>query len=128
MKSPRTDGRSQARERAYSGSEFVKLLKATKDDLAPGSGGYAATFWEVIRLALLTGTRANELLGLTIGDVIEDGTALAVASQGRAKTDNTPRIIPPARPRPKRRSGPPGDKPQPCPGGAAVARGARRWR
>lgn len=84
-------GRKQ--ERAYSDAELVKLLQAGAKDLAPIGGGYAATFWDVIRLALLTGARAGELMGLRAGDVIEGGTVLVLASTG-GKTENASRIMP----------------------------------
>ncbi|MBN9509046.1 MAG: phage integrase SAM-like domain-containing protein [Alphaproteobacteria bacterium] len=54
------------RERGYMSAELVKLLRAGRADLAPSRGGYAATFWDLIRLALLTGARADELLALRV--------------------------------------------------------------
>ena len=84
-------GRKQ--ERAYSDDELVKLLQAGPKDLAPIGGGYAATFWDVFRLALLTGARAGELMGLRVRDVIEEGTALVLASTG-GKTESASRIMP----------------------------------
>ena len=94
MRVQRPDERAPGQERAYTAAELVKLLQATPDQLAPGGGGYAATFWDVIRLALLTGARASEVMGLTLADVIEDGTAIVVAADGRGKTDAASRIIP----------------------------------
>lgn len=93
MRSPRED-EGGAPKRGYTSAEIVKLLRAGPTDLAPARGGYAATFWDAIRLALLTGARADEVFGLTVGDVLEDGTAIAVAAQGRGKTEAASRIIP----------------------------------
>jgi integrase len=88
-----------SKERGYTAPELVKLLRAGRSELAPAGGGYAATHWDLIRLALLTGARLEELVSLKLRDVIADGTAIAVASslhgEGRkGKTDSAPRIIP----------------------------------
>lgn len=86
---------SRPKERAYTAAETVKLLRASKDDLAPANGGYAATFWDLLRLALLTGCRAEELLSLRRSDVIADGTAIVVAAGSKGgKTENAARVIP----------------------------------
>jgi integrase len=84
-----------APERGYTSAELVVLLSAGADDLAPNGGGYAATFWDLIRLSLLTGARPGELLGLRIMDVIQNGTAIALAATPRGgKTKNARRIVP----------------------------------
>ncbi len=92
LKATRAGEDAGASKRAYATPELVALLHAGRDALAPSRGGYAATLWDVIRLGLLTGARANEVLSLTFGDVIEDGTAIATSAKG--KTDSAPRIIP----------------------------------
>ena len=91
IKAPRFDENGEGK-RAYTAVELVKLLRAGKDDLAPRTGGYGPALWDAIRLALLTGARASELVGLRVGDVIEDGTAIATPKRG--KTANASRIIP----------------------------------
>ncbi len=94
MRSPRED-EGGTPKRGYTSAELVKLLRAGPADLAPARGGYAATFWDAIRLALLTGARADEVFGLTVRDVLEDGAAIAVAAgQGKGKTEAASRIIP----------------------------------
>lgn len=84
MKTPRGDEQELGQERAYSTPELVNLLRAGQAELAPRRGGYAATFWDVMRLALLTGARASELMGLRCGDVIEDGAALPSPRNAKA--------------------------------------------
>ena len=81
------------RERAYTADELCKLLRAGKDELAPGRGGYGATLWDAFRLLLLTGCRASELMELKIRDVIADGTAIVVAAEG-GKSEAASRIVP----------------------------------
>lgn len=85
--------RPGGQERAYTTDELVKLLRATRDDLAPGRSGYAATMWDVLRLLLLTGCRAGEVMDLRLCDVIADGTAIVVAPEG-GKTRAASRIVP----------------------------------
>jgi len=88
-------GIEEAGKRGFTSAELVTLLSATADDLAPNGGGYAATFWDLIRLSLLTGARPGELLGLRVADVIQNGTALALAATARGgKTKNARRIMP----------------------------------
>lgn len=83
------------RERGYTADELVKLLRAGQGELAPHRGGYAATLWDVIRIALLTGGRLEEVLSLRVCDVIEGGAAIAVAASERGgKTEAASRIIP----------------------------------
>ncbi len=91
LKAPRADD-ADRQKRAYTPAELVKLLRAGGDVLAPVRGGYGAALWDVIRLGLLTGARASELVGLRVGDVIEDGTAIATPKRG--KSESAPRIIP----------------------------------
>lgn len=93
LKTRRATEKDRKQERAYSDEEVVKLLQAGAKDLAPTGGGYAATFWDLFRLALLTGARAGELLGLRIGDVVEDETVIVLAATG-GKTDSASRIMP----------------------------------
>ena len=93
MKAPREHDGDREEKRGYSSAELVKLLRAGPADLAPARGGYAATFWDLIRLSLLTGARASETLSLRVRDVLEDGTAVVLAAQG-GKTDNAARVVP----------------------------------
>jgi integrase len=95
LKSLREDEHG-SRERAFTTAELVTLLHAGNADLAPNRGALGATFWDAIRLALLTGTRASELVDMTVAGVIEDGTALAVAGDPtrRGKTAAASRIVP----------------------------------
>ena len=85
-----------SRERAFTVAELVTLLHAGTDALAPNGGALGATFWDAMRLALLTGARLSELLDLTVAGVIEEGAALAVASDPKrgGKTAAASRIIP----------------------------------
>lgn len=91
MKAPRADEEDSVK-RAYTPAELVALIRADASQLAPNGGGYGPALWDTIRLALLTGARAGELIGLRVGDVIEDGTAIATLKRG--KTDAASRIIP----------------------------------
>ena len=93
LKTPRQHDVGSGQERAFSADELVKLIRAGADSLAPSRGGYAATFWDLIRLCLLTGTRPSELLDLQVQDVIEDGAALALGRLG-GKNNSAPRIMP----------------------------------
>ena len=93
MKTSRKHDTGRGQERAFSTDELVKLLRAGASDLAPARGAYAATFWDLIRLCLLTGARPSELLALQVRDVIEDGSALALGRDG-GKNDSAPRIMP----------------------------------
>lgn len=92
LKQVRNAAQRVPEKRGYRDAELVKLIRADAAMLAPGRGGYGATLWDLIRLALLTGARADELLSLRLCDVIEGGTAIATSQDG--KTDNAPRIIP----------------------------------
>ena len=80
-----TDGR----KRAFTDMELATLLRAA-DKLAPNGGGYGAALWDAIRLGLLTGLRAGELLALTVADV-GDGSAVVVRG---GKTANAARTVP----------------------------------
>lgn len=79
------------RKRPFRPAELVALLRADGPAWAPNGGGYAATLWDATRLGLLTGLRANELAGLTVGDVVDDGKALRVRG---GKTANAARTVP----------------------------------
>ena len=91
LKAPRL-GETEGTKRAYTAVELVTLLGAECDSLAPNNGGFGPALWDLIRLGLLTGARASELAGLCIGDVIEDGTAIATPKLG--KSASAARIIP----------------------------------
>jgi len=91
MSRRRTHDKPEAK-RGYSSQELVKLLNAT-NELAPSRGGYAAAFWDIIRLLLLTGARASELLDLRLTDVVADGAAIAISAEG-GKTESASRIVP----------------------------------
>lgn len=93
LKAKRAHDSEREERRGYSAAELVSLLEAGPAQLAPGRGGYAATFWDLIRLSLLTGARASETLNLQVRDVLEDGTAVVLAAEG-GKTENATRILP----------------------------------
>lgn len=80
--------------RAYTTAEIVALLRATAADLAPNGGGYAATFYDLIRLSLLTGARPRSLLSMTCGDVWARGTAPEALVIREDKTAAGRRILP----------------------------------
>ena len=83
------------KERAYTADELFKLLRAGKEELASGRGGYGATLWDAFRLLLLTGCRASELMELKVWDVIADGTAIVVAAAAEGgKREAASRIVP----------------------------------
>lgn len=85
-------------KRGYSTAELVKLIRADGTQLAPGRGGYAATMWDIIRLSLLTGSRASELLSLRFCDVLEGGSAVVlVPDDGKkmvGKSSAAARVVP----------------------------------
>ena len=93
IKVPREHDAHRGQERGYTAAELVKLLHAGPAQLAPNGGGYAASFFDVIRLLLLTGARANEIMGLRVGDVLEEGTVVVLAAAG-GKTSAASRIMP----------------------------------
>ncbi len=78
-------------KRPYTPAELVTLLRATGADWAPNGGGYGPALWDAVRLALLTGCRANELAGLRCGDVLDGGKAIRIRG---GKTANAKRVIP----------------------------------
>lgn len=78
-------------KRPYTTAEVVKLIRAAGADWAPLGGGYAPALWDAVRLGLLTGCRADELAGLLVGDLVEDGAAIGVRG---GKTKNATRLIP----------------------------------
>lgn len=78
-------------KRPYSAAELVALLRAGADEWAPNGGGYGPTLWDAVRLALLTGCRANELADLRCGDVVQDGAAISIRG---GKTRNARRVVP----------------------------------
>jgi integrase len=78
-------------KRAFTVPELVTLIRASGSDWSPNGGGYGATLWDAVRLALLTGLRAAELADLRIRDLIEDRTAIAVPG---GKTRNARRTVP----------------------------------
>lgn len=84
-------GEADSGRRAYTTAELVTLLRATARDWAPGGGGYAATLWDAVRLALLTGLRCAELADLRIRDVADDRSVIHVP---RGKTKNARRVVP----------------------------------
>lgn len=77
-------------KRPYSPAELVALLKATGKDWSPNGGGYGATLWDMLRLGLLTGCRADELASLRVADFV-DGTSIRIRM---GKTGNARRTLP----------------------------------
>lgn len=90
----RLDGAEDSDERGFTAAELVKLLNAGPDMLAPNGGGYAATFYDLIRLLTLTGARPLSIMNLTCGDVYRQGGAPAAFVIRRDKTDAGRRVIP----------------------------------
>lgn len=89
------EGTEDSSKRGYTSDELIALLRAGVSDLAPNKGGYAATFWDLLRLLMLTGARPGEILGLRVMDVIAGGAAVALAAHsGGGKTKNAKRIMP----------------------------------
>jgi integrase len=89
------DGPQVATKRGYTTPEIVALLRAGTGELAPNKGGYAATYWDLMRLLLLTGARPEEILSLRRMDIIAAGTAVALAAhEAGGKTKNAKRILP----------------------------------
>ncbi len=78
-------------KRAFSAVELVSLLRATGGAWAPNGGGYGATLWDAVRLALLTGLRARELADLRVCDLTADKTVIRVR---HGKTANASRHVP----------------------------------
>ncbi len=88
---PTSDDENDRSKRPYTTEELLKLIRARGEDWAPRGGGYAPALWDAVRLALLTGCRANELAGLRVGDLVDDGMSLRV---GSGKTKNAVRVVP----------------------------------
>jgi integrase len=84
-------GRDEGGKRPFDVAELVTLLHADGPALAPNGGGFGATLWDAIRLALLTGLRAGELADIRIGDLAENSTVIRVA---KGKTANARRYVP----------------------------------
>jgi integrase len=82
---------SEVVKRPFTTRELVALLRAAGDDWAPNGGGYGATLWDAVRLALLTGLRAAELADLRVCDLIEGGRVIVVP---KGKTRNAARRVP----------------------------------
>lgn len=93
IKAPREHDEGRGQERGYTTEELVKLLSADPELLAPSGGAYASTFFDVIRLLLLTGARAGEIMDLRVGDVLEDGKVVILAG-ARGKTTAATRLMP----------------------------------
>ena len=77
--------------RPYEPEEVVKLLRANPNEGRKWS--YGAAVWDLLRLALLTGARANEVCSLRVCDVTREGTGIKV-DEAFAKTGNSVREVP----------------------------------
>ena len=85
------NGEGEDTKRPFSSPELVTLLRADGSLWAPNGGGYAATLWDAVRLALLTGLRAAELADLRVRDLTESNTVVVVP---KGKTSNAARRVP----------------------------------
>jgi integrase len=88
---PSHSGGEEATKRAFTSSELATLISAGGASWAPNGGGYGATLWDAVRLALLTGLRAAELADLRIRDLVDGQTVISVP---RGKTKNARRLVP----------------------------------
>lgn len=97
IKEPRRRGAAESppeSARSYTSAEIITLLNATEADLAPNGGGYAATFYDLIRLSLLTGARPRSLLSMTCGDIWGRGDAPEALVIREDKTASGRRVLP----------------------------------
>ncbi len=78
-------------KRPYTAEELAALLRA--DPNAGKKWSYGPALFDLLRLGLLTGARANELCSLRLRDVTRNGTGVLV-TPAVSKTDNAPREIP----------------------------------
>jgi integrase len=78
-------------KRAFTAPQLLTRIHAGERDWAPNGGGFAATLWDAVRLALLTGLRAAELADLRIRDLHNDRTVISVP---KGKTKNARRMVP----------------------------------
>ena len=78
-------------KRPYTAKELTALLRA--DPNAGRKWSYGPALFDLLRLGLLTGARANELCSLRLRDVTRNGTGIRV-DPAVAKTDNAVREIP----------------------------------
>lgn len=78
-------------KRPYSASELVALL--TADPNAGRKWSYGPALFDLLRLGLLTGARANELCSLRRRDITRNGTGIRI-DPAVSKTDNAVREIP----------------------------------
>jgi integrase len=77
------------KKRPFIKDELVALLKADPNEHSGGS--YSGELYDLIRLALVTGCRIDELCKLQIGDVLVTDRAIHIRE---GKTDNATRTIP----------------------------------
>ncbi|MBS0980186.1 hypothetical protein JK174_05185 [Acetobacter thailandicus] len=92
----RSEQEESNRDKSYPDSDILRLLKADPNTVKKWK--YGPAIYDLLRLALLTGARQNELCSLTKGRVIEPETsgglwAIQVTSEV-AKTRNALRLIP----------------------------------
>ncbi len=85
--------RKAGEKRPYEAAELVKLLQADPAAGKRKTWTYGAAIFDAMRLALLTGARANEICSLRRCDVIHDGTGIQI-DEAVAKTGNSVRAIP----------------------------------
>jgi integrase len=80
-------------ERAYTDEEIIKLLRANPAEGRRRDWIFGATLWDLLRLALVTGARQNELCSLARRDVLPDCAGIIVREES-AKTRSSVRRIP----------------------------------
>lgn len=90
-KAQRKANKEGAAKRPYRSGELVALLSA--DPNAGRKWSYGQALFDLLRLGLLTGARANELCSLRRQDIVRDGTGIRI-DPAVAKTDNAVREIP----------------------------------
>ncbi|OUJ15560.1 tyrosine-type recombinase/integrase [Acetobacter sp. DsW_063] len=93
------DGRTKIKGREFSEGELIKLLTADPNEGHRGVWSWTAPLTDLMRIALLTGARENELCSLTVSRIVNrDGAHGSLwgieVTEEHAKTDNSVRKVP----------------------------------
>ncbi|GBQ94970.1 hypothetical protein AA23498_2162 [Acetobacter nitrogenifigens DSM 23921 = NBRC 105050] len=92
--------RAQAKkEREFHEAELIKLLTANPNEGHRGVWSWTAPLTDLMRIALLTGARENELCSLTVGRIVNRDGANGLlwgieVTEEHAKTENSVRKVP----------------------------------